>query len=443
MTINRFLPALLAAGLLLGGPAYAAKGDNVAGAIDARTFDQLMQAQELTEAGQHAEALKVLDGLKASGKLNGYAQSQMYNFYAFIYANQENYPKAIDAYKQVLGLEDATEGLKLTAKYSIAQMYFQIEDYQACIRFMEDWLKQVDTPTPTAHIMLAQAYYQTEAYDKALSNVSTASKLEAAAGKPIPESWLRLTAALYYAKNDYAKTARVYEELIRRYPKLSYLKQLAGMYSELGQDKKRLAAYDAVYEHGALSKEAEVLNLAYMYLGQDVPYKAGKIIEAGMNAGQIEKSAKNVETLANAWAAASEYKKAVPALQQAAKMSDKGLLYARLAGVYFDAGDYAEAAKAARNADQKGGLKNSASNLMLLGMANFNDKQYEDALQAFRRAKKDKSNYAAAAQWEDYTMAEIQRIKALEQAKFELQKRTEQTIQEQQDGEAVIEMRDE
>ena len=173
-----------------------------------------------------------------------------------------------------------------------------------------------------------------------------------------------------------------------------------------------------------------------------MPYKAGKIIEAGMNAGQIEKSAKNVETLANAWAAASEYDKAVPALQQAAKMSDKGLLYARLAGVYFDAGEYAEAAQAARSADQKGGLKNSASNLMLLGMANFNDKHYEEALQAFRRAKQDKSNYAAASQWEDYTMAEIQRIKALEQAKFELQKRTEQTIQEQQEGEGVIEMRE-
>ena len=79
MTINRFLPALLVAGLLLGGPASAAKGDSVAGAIDARTFDQLMEAQELTEAGQHGEALQVLDGLKASGKLNGYAKSQMYN----------------------------------------------------------------------------------------------------------------------------------------------------------------------------------------------------------------------------------------------------------------------------------------------------------------------------------------------------------------------------
>ena len=100
-----------------------------------------------------------------------------------------------------------------------------------------------------------------------------------------------------------------------------------------------------------------MLNLAYMYLGQDVPYKAGKIIEAGMQQGLIEENLKNIETLANAWAQANEHHKAIPTLAQAAKLSDKGLLYARLAGVYFDLGDYAKATDAAKLADEKGGLK--------------------------------------------------------------------------------------
>ena len=57
------------------------------GAIDAKTFEKLMKAQELTEAGNHAEALAVLDILKNRGKVNGYGKSQMWNFYAFIYAS--------------------------------------------------------------------------------------------------------------------------------------------------------------------------------------------------------------------------------------------------------------------------------------------------------------------------------------------------------------------
>ena len=440
---SRLLRHLLIAVLALAASTVHAQRDKeqATGAIDAATFDKLMKAQELTEAGKHDQALAELDQLKGR-RLNNYAQAQMWNFYAFIYANQEQYRKSIEAYQKVIAQQGAPEGLKQQAKYTIAQLYFQLEDYQACIRFMTEWLKEVDKPTPTAHIMLAQAYYQAEQYDPALRNVEAAIKLENQAGKPLQESWLRLLAALYYAKNDYARTAQVYEKLIQLYPKTSYLKQLAGMYSELGDEIKRLAVYDAVYEHGALDKESEVLNLAYMFLGQGMPYKAGKIIEAGMASGVIEKSGKNIETLANAWAAASEHKKAIPALMQAAQQSDKGLLYARLAGVHFDAGNYAEAAEAANKADQKGGLKDAGGNLILMGMAYFNQKQYEDALQAFRRAKQHKRNFADAAKWEEYTASELQRIRALEKARFELRERTEQTLEDEENREGAIRMRE-
>lgn len=404
------------------------------GAIDARTFEQLNKAQELAEQKQHAEALAVLDQLKGNDRLNSYARSQLWNFYAFIYASQEDYRKAIDAYQRVLKEEDATEGLKLTAKYTTAQLYFQLEDYDRCIQFMEDWLRTAEQPTPTAHIMLAQAYYQKANYDKALSNVDRAVSLEQAANKPVQESWLRLKAALYFSKQDYAKTASTYEDLIRLYPKASYMRQLAGMYSELGEDSKRLAVYDAVYEHGALSKENELMNLAFMWLGQDVPYKAGQIIEAGMAGGQIASSPKNVEALANAWAQANEHKKAVPALIKAAELSKDGLLYARLAGVYFNAGDYGEAAKAAVQADRMGGLRNASGNLMLMGMAYFNAGDYEPALQSFRRAKSDKGAFSSAAKWESYTLAEVERLRQLERAQTELKRRTEEALQAQENN---------
>lgn len=410
------------------------------GAINAKTFEALTKAQELAEAGETGQAIAVLDKLKGSDSLNSYARSQMWNFYAFIHASNNQYAEAIGAYRRVLSERDATEGLKSNAKYTIAQMYFQIEDYANCIRFMQSWLSEVEKPTPTAHIMLAQAYYQTEKYDQALNNVNTAISLEQAEGKAINESWLRLKSALYFSKKDYAATARTYEQLIALYPKLSYMRQLAGIYSELGENKKRLAVYDAIYEHGGLSKETELLNLAYMYLGQDVPYKAGKIIEAGLQSGQIEDNQKNITTLANAWAAANEHKKAVPALERAAKQSGDGLLYARLAGVHFNAGDFDAAIEAAKLADEKGGLKNSANNLMLLGMAQFNSKQYEGALQSFRRAKQDKASFRSAAKWESYTTAELKRIRALEKARFELEKRTEEALEADENNQDAIDI---
>ena len=158
------------------------------GAIDAKTFEILTTAQALTENDQYGEAIQTLDTLDRE-KLNSYAKSQMWNFYAFIYASQEKYKSAIDAYKKLLIEPDAPDGLKLTAKYTMAQLYFQLEDYQSVISFMEEWLREIPKPTATAHIMLAQAYYQRQSYDPALKNLDQAISIENAKGNKVKENW--------------------------------------------------------------------------------------------------------------------------------------------------------------------------------------------------------------------------------------------------------------
>lgn len=424
--------------LMVPMSAMARKKDKekATGAIDAATFEVLMAAQEMTEAGNFGGAIQQINKLKANvGSMNGYAQAQMYNFESFIHASQENYRAAIGAYENLLRIPEAPAGLTLNAKYAIAQMYFQIEDYQSCIRYMQEWLRSAEKPTSTAHIMLAQAYYASKSYDNALTNVDAAIRIEEANGKKVRENWLRLKAALYYEKGDMRRTADAYELLVRFYPQDTYLLQLAGIYGELGENQKRLSLYDALYENGNLSKESELMNLAFMFVGAEVPYKAGRIIEEGMNRGVIEKNRKNIETLANIWAQANEHKKAIPTLEQAAKLSDKGLLYARLAGVQFDAGNYSAAASAAGKAASKGGLKRPGGNMILKGMAEFNHaadakneddtlKRFNAALASFRRAKDFRENFSDASKWEKYTASEIALIEARKAGAIKLEEET-------------------
>ncbi len=405
------------------------EGTRATGAIDAKTFKILTKAQELTEAGKFSEAIQTLDKVRDNSNLNSYAKSQIWNFYAFIYASQEKYKDAIEAYKNILAEKEATEGLKLTAKYTMAQLYFQIEDYKSVIELMEQWLKEINKPTSTAHIMLAQAYYQRKSYDPALKNLVKAIAIARQEGKQIKENWLRMKAAIYYEKEDTKNTLQAYEELMANYPRTSYLKQIAGLHGELGDERKRLTTYDAAYLHGALQKEGELLNLSYMYLGQKIPYKASQIIETNMKDGHIKSSPKNIETLANSWAHANEHKKAIPALEKAAGISDKGLLYARLAGVYFDAGNYKKAAEAAKRADVKGGLKQRGNNQMLMGMSYFNIKEFENALQAFRQAKQAKNNFDDARKWEKYTLTELERLRIIKESKLELADKTRKAIE--------------
>ncbi len=425
--------------VLLSTDADARKKDKTkaTGAIDAKTFEILTTAQALTENDQYDEAIQTLDTLDRE-KLNSYAKSQMWNFYAFIYASQEKYKNAIDAYKKLLTEPDAPDGLKLTAKYTMAQLYFQLEDYQSVISFMEEWLREIPKPTATAHIMLAQAYYQRQSYDPALKNLNQAINIKKAEGNKVKENWLRMKVAIYFEKKDNKNVLKTYEELLREYPKITYLRQIAGLYGQLGNDVKRLTTFDAIYLHGALQKESEILNLAYMYLGQEIPYKAGKIIETGMQNGLVKESPKNVETLASAWAQANEHKKAIPALEKAAKLSDKGLLYARLAGVHFDAGEFVKAAKYAKQANQKGWLKRKDSNQMLMGMALFNVKDFEAALQAFRQAKQSKKSFSDARKWEQYTLSELERLRILEESKFKLAEDTKETLAADENNAEII-----
>ena len=124
----------------------------------------------------------------------------------------------------------------------------------------------------------------------------------------------------------------------------------------------------------------------------------------------------------------------MPALTRAAEVTGDGIFMARLAGVHFNAGEYREAAAAAAKADQMGGLKNSAGNLMLLGMAHFNAKSYENALQAFRRAKQDRGTFKAAAKWEQYTLDEVRRLRAIEEAQRELERRTREALEAEENN---------
>lgn len=428
---------LFTGSVFLGIDSAAAKG-----AIDGRTFDKLLQAQELTDAGNFNEALAVLDGIRNRGGISSYARAQVWNFYGFLHASQNRFRPAIDAYRKVIAEKEAAPGLVENAKYSVAQMYFQLEDYQSVIRFMEDWLKPSTAPTATAHIMLAQAYYQTAQHQQALRNVDKAIAIEQKQGKPLREDWLRLKAALYYDKGDMKNTARAYELLVAYFPRVQYLRQLSGLYGEQGQHQKRLSTFDAIYQHGALTSESEVLNLAYMFLGQNMPYKAGKILEKGFKQGLVNPDIRNTETLANAWAQANEHKKAIPALKNAAAMSDKGLLYARLAGVYFDAGEYNKAVTAANKADKRGGLPRKDANLMLRAMALFNQKKFSDALQGFRQAKKFKASFKSAKKWEAYTLAELERLRAIKLRQQALEAETEAALEADENNARALKLSD-
>jgi tetratricopeptide (TPR) repeat protein len=218
---------------------------------------------------------------------------------------------------------------------------------------------------------------------------------------------------LYYDKGDMKKVSSVLNELLRRWPRKEYWTQASGIYGELQNDKRQLVAMDVAYTAGMLNREQELLNMAYLYLGADTPYRAAKVLERGLKQKQIPETSRNYELLGNALRAAQEVERAIPAMARAAELSGEGEPWSRLANIYLDNDDFFNAAKAAQTALKKGKLRRTDSTRVVLGMALFNLDKLSQARQQFVLAARDKRSEKMANDWIKYLDNELARRASL------------------------------
>ncbi len=389
-------------------------------AINNKVYEKLTEAQELLETKDFKGATEILDALMKNERkpLNDAEKAQTLTLYAFVYYSQENYPKALDSYKKILTLEQASEGSKAQAQFSVAQLYFVTEQYQNAVDALLAWFKVSPQVSASNYVLLAQGYYQLQKFDLALENVNRAiSMYETAEPAKVPkENWYGLQRYLYYEKGNYKKVVSILDKLLQHYPKKQYWVQLSAMQAELKNDSLQLAAMETAYVQGMLDKEQEQVNMAYLFLANDVPYKAAKVLDKGIKNKSIKASSKNLELLGNSWRAAQEVKKAIPEMAKAAQKSDKGELWARLGNIYLDNDEFDKAVKAVKAGLKKGGVKRPDTANLVLGMAYFNMKQYKSARNAFNQAMKDDRSEDYAKQWINFMDRELERQRSLQEA---------------------------
>lgn len=379
-------------------------------------FKYLGKAQEAADAQNWQAALAALKEMEAGkDKLNGYEAAQMYYFYGYVYYSMEKYPQAITYYKKVLqqGEENLPVALEVGTLLTVAQLYFVTEDYKSAIDYLNRWFKVSDSVNADSYALRAQAYYQLGDNNKALADIGQAVSMYEKEGKVPKENWYGLQRFLYYDKNDYKQVTNILEKLVKHYPKGEYYKQLAGMYGELKREDDMLHMMEAAYIAGALQKEKELLNMAYLFMGAETPYKGAKVIDKGMKEKKIERTSKNLETLAQAYQMAQELQKSIPELEAAASMSDKGEIYSRLASIYLDLDKNEKAVDMGAKALKKGDLKRPDQLYIVLGMANANLKKYDDSLKYFKKALDDKRSEKFAKQWITFVESEQERERQL------------------------------
>lgn len=386
-------------------------------ALRNNVYEKLAEAQAAAEAKDFNAAAQVLDGMIAGeGRkgLNSYELANVYNLYAFIHYSREDYVKALRAYEQVVAQPEIPLAMEVNTRYTIAQLYFVQEKWQQGIDALLKWFDMTEAPNANAYVLLAQGYYQTKDYDKALANVRKAIAMYEAKGNIPKEQWYNLARFLYFEKGDTDNTVAVLEQLLKHYPKKQYWVQLSHMYGEQKKDKKQLAAMETAYVQDMLDKSTELVTMAYLYLNAEVPYKAARVMDKGLKADTIEAKSKNWELVGNAWRQAQEIDEAIPAMERAAATSDDGELYTRLGNIYLDGEQFEKAVSALSKGLKRGGVRRPDTAQLVLGMAYFNLGEYDKARTAFKQAGRDERSAKYAEQWIRYMESEVERQQQLE-----------------------------
>ena len=418
MSMPRPILATLLLALLLGASAavHAQSGGErktrVTVAMSQPVYKALTEAQELVEKKQYGAALKVLEALRGK-KLTPYEAAQAWNYTAYTHYLQEQYPQAIRAYEQVLAQGELPEAIVTSTLKTLSQLYFTVEQYAKALATVQRLLASLAEPSQEVYLLLGQAHFQLKQYAEALPAIDRAIAMARAHGSEPQENWLLLKQVIHYERKDYARMVEVVKELLRLYPKESYLRTLAGAYSELGDTRKQLAVMEALYDQGRLTEGRDLVNLANLFLLHEVPVKAARVLERALAAKRVESDVANLRLLSQAWYQAREDAKAIPPLVKAAALAADGELSIRLAQSHINLEQWEQAAAALEEGLRKGGLDRTDQAYVMLGMARFNLARLEQARGAFERALADKRSQKVAGQWLAYVDQELQRRQAL------------------------------
>jgi hypothetical protein len=364
-------------------------------AVGEWAYKRLSESHELLADEKWTEALALMDEMSKRKSLNPHEQALMWQTYAYIQSSQQKYKQATESFEKCLALDALPEAAALNTQYNLGQLYMSIEDYATAVKTLEDWMSKAENPAGSAYYLLSMAHVQNEDLPRALPY---ARKAVARAKAPV-ESWLQLLLSLEFELKHYRKVADVLEVLVTHFPSKTYYLQLSAIYNELDREKRSLAVLELAYVQDLLDRESELLNLAQLYLFHDVPYRAAHVLEKGLGEKQIDHEADNWELLGNAWLQAREYDRVIAPLGRAAKLSEDGDIYLRLAQVHMEREEFSEALAALENAFAKGGLEEPGRAYLLLGITHSGAKRYSSARKAFNKAQKYEKSRKAARQW--------------------------------------------
>ncbi len=380
--------------------AGAASKNDKEPSVSAWTSQHLNKVGALLAEDQYTKAREKLNSLLSSVKDNSFEAGLVNQAFAYSYALQENYPQAIAYFERAMPGLSASFAQTQKTRFDLGQLYMAEEHYQKAVDILKLWIKDTDKDSAQANILVGNSYAQLEQPLTAIPYVKKALALNKAAGNGPKESWYQLLLSLYYDTDNYRASVKLLPVVIELFPdRATYWKQLGSVHLQLKDFKAGAAALEIAWQNGLLTTESELLRLANLMLHNDMPDRAGRLLAQSLKDSLIESNEKHWQMLGDSWLLSREFDKAVAALSKAATFATDGNLNERIARILIDKGDWQQAKQQLYLALKKGKLKYPGNTYLLLGIAEIELDQKDQARKAFNKAIKYKKTKKSATQW--------------------------------------------
>ncbi|MCG8670073.1 MAG: tetratricopeptide repeat protein [Pseudomonadales bacterium] len=377
-----------------------------------KIYKSLTKAQTYNDKKQPDQAIQLLEKLLKSKALKRYEIAMINNQLGYLYYQENRSKASINAFKVVTKIEEVPEALKQSSLYTLAQIYFEQENYNEAIQVLKRWFSIVKNPSEDAYAFLAQAYYQTNNHQLVVDNMNKAINIIEQKNLSPIEQWLVMLQSSYSELGLIENRIGVMKWLIRIYPEKDYFLALSTAYGILDKRNKQLSVLEIAYKKGYLEQSSELLTLASLMFSQGAPYKAAKVLKKGIDEDKIKPTLRNFKFLASAWIAAQEFEKSIPVLKKAAVLSATGEIDVMVGNSYYNTGQWQQAANAFQKALEKGDINHAEKIWLLVGQCYLNLKEFETAQKIFAEAVKFKEVSEKAEKWLRYTTLEEQRYQA-------------------------------
>jgi len=382
------------------------KRDVTGGALDEATWKKLNNIFEDVGEERYDSAYSKLQNMNARARGN-YEKALLAQALAQVEWSRSNYDAALTNFETAVRLDALPDLTHFSLMYQISQLYYMKDRYDEALDKLALWMCKVpkEKITPASYYLKAAIYAAKKDWKNVVPAIDTAISMS---DEP-KEAWYQLKLGAHFELEQFPKAAQTLEVLVQYWPdKKNYWIQLSQIYYKLKKEDEALSVLALAYRRDMLDKQTDIMYLSSMYSNKDVPFKAAKVLQKGMEDGIVESNKRHWTIVADSWFAAEEMENALAAYEKAGKASDDGEIDLRRAYILVDMERWDEAASAIKAALDKGGLseRKTGDAYVLQGMSEFNLENYNKASTAWGRASKYPKAKKSAQQWMNHMREE-------------------------------------